>query len=302
MLTLSESLEILHLKNENFTEKELLDNYRTEAKKYHTDLNPNAKEDKMYIVNEAHSVLKEFLKNKDKKDSQNTQEAKNNVDLYKEKVAEYAKIFDLSYTEARYRYDTYKMRTGYTGSIIDYYESLMIKYYKNKDLIYSLYNELTTFNGSITYIIDEYEDNNKDKSLSIVEWLQNRVAEKKISQVLNINTREILSAYQNDQTYGYENTFNEYIRELYSFITKLNLEEINYNFIKINYKREISLGNNKTFIEYLKIRLQIELLKKETNTNSDELLYKIFETLEKNDTLSETVEEVKEKIFKKAKF
>ena len=302
MLTLREAVQILGINSMDFTEKDLLNGYRIAARKYHTDLNPDAQSEKMYKVNEAHTILKEYLKNKSETINTNSSREKKYEDPYKEQVTEYAKKFDLSYPEARYRYDTYKKRTNYTGSIIDYYENLITKYYKNKDLIFSLYNEIRVFNGSLTYIIDEYEDNNKDKSVSIIEWLQNKVSEKRLSEILNINIKELVYAYQNDQTYGYKNTFNEYIKELYSFIATTNLKEINYNFIKANYKREISNGKNKAFIDYLKIKLQIELLKRQTDTNSDELLYRVFEILNNNNSLNETVEELKGKVFKKTKF
>ena len=294
MLTLEEAMQVLEIKSMDFTEKDLSNSYKIAAKKFHPDINPDAQTDVMYSVNEAYTILEEYLKNRRDRVNKSKKAEEKQEDPYRKEVTQYAKKFDLSYFEARYRYDTFKKRTNYTGSIIDYYESLMTKYYKHKDLIFALYNELRAFDGSLTYIIDEYEDNNKDKNVSIVEWLQNIVSEKKVSKILNVNIGEIECAYQNDQTYGYDCTFSEYVKELYSYITSLDLEKNNYNSIKEKYKRELANGKIKTFIDYLKINLEIELLKKETNTDSDELLYKVFEIF--------TVEEIKEKVFKKTKF
>jgi len=298
-------MQILEIKSMDFTVKDLSNSYKIAAKKFHPDINQDAQTDRMYIVNEAHTILKEYLKNRsDKSETINKSKKteKKQEEPNRETVVKYAKKFDISYSEAKYRYDTFKTRTNYTGSIIDYYENLMTKYYEHKDLIFELYNELKAFNGSLTYIIDEYEDSQKDRNISIIEWLQNRVTEKKVAQILNINIREIACAYQNDQTYGYDSTYTDYVKKLYSFITELNLEKNNYNYLKEKYKRKLANSKSKTFIDYLEIKLKIELLKKQINSDSDDLLYEVFEILEDNNNLTKTVEGIKEKVFKKTKF
>jgi len=297
-------MQILEIKSMDFTVKDLSNSYKIAAKKFHPDINQDAQTDRMYIVNEAHTILKEYLKNRsDKSETINKSKKteKKQEEPNRETVVKYAKKFDISYSEAKYRYDTFKTRTNYTGSIIDYYENLMTKYYEHKDLIFELYNELKAFNGSLTYIIDEYEDSQKDRNISIIEWLQNRVTEKKVAQILNINIREIACAYQNDQTYGYDSTYTDYVKKLYSFITELNLEKNNYNYLKEKYKRKLANSKSKTFIDYLEIKIKIELLKKQINSDSDDLLYEVFEILEDNNNLTKTVEGIKEKVFKKTK-
>lgn len=298
-------MQILEIKSMDFTAKDLSNSYKIAAKKFHPDINQDVQTDRMYIVNEAHTILKEYLKTRrDKSETinKNKKAEKKQEEPNRETVVKYAKKFDISYSEAKYRYDTFKTRTNYKGSIIDYYENLMTKYYEHKDLIFELYNELKAFNGSLTYIIDEYEDSQKDRNISIIEWLQNRVTEKKVAQILNINIREIACAYQNDQTYGYDSTYTDYVKKIYSFITELNLEKNNYNYLKEKYKRKLANSKSKTFIDYLEIKLKIELLKKQINSDSDDLLYEVFEILEDNNNLTKTVEGIKEKVFKKTKF
>lgn len=299
MLTVNEAAQLLGINPYSFTEKELLIRYRSAAKKCHPDLRPNDEENTMYLVNEAHEILKKYLKGATEKFT-TTESSSKKCDPYKEKIEEYGRKFDLSYSDAVYRYRAYTSRTGYTGSIIDYYEELTKKYYYNKEKIMSLVNEITIFYGSITYVIDKYEESSESSKMTIIEWLENKVSKKKLSERLDVEIKEIFYAYQNDQTYGYEKSFDEYVKELYDLINSINIDTISYSSIKRAYKRENNEDKKETFIDYLKIRLQIESLKQETELTSDDLLYKMFEILNANKTLDQTVSGIKEKVLKKS--
>ena len=298
-MNIKEAIKTLGLTTTSFTEKDLLDAYRKQAKIYHPDLNIEDTTDIMYRINEANEVLKEYLKTRDKETvkERNTRE----MNLYKEEVEKIAKFFGIVNTETIYRFYTYQKRTSFEGSILDYYQNLYNKYSSVKEEVYELFNRIRPFDGDYIYIIDKYEEYNDNKSLSIVEWLKRNVIYHEVNKLLDSNPKDIEDAYESDRKLGYEGTIDNYVRRIHDTILEgkkvPKFEEIRDK--KIYFK--LHNGTDRKYIDIL----EMEMLKDKYNSDSDGILFMLAECLKDSDddtlyqSIIRVVEKTKEKTYYK---
>ena len=213
-MSYTEAINILKLDRE-FTEQELKHAYRKSTKENHPDIHGEETEEKMKAINIAYELLKDYvgIKVSDSKKETKTQEKQKN-NPYEEEIRQFASKLEISYEQAINQYNTYRISHSYEGSIIDYYNYVIDTYYVHKDEIFALFNKMQNYNGDIFYIINIYEENNKDENVSIVEWLERKVKVKTLADALSITIPFLNKIYKQDVLLGYDKEFHEYVDQL----------------------------------------------------------------------------------------
>ena len=276
-----EAVNILKLERE-FTEQELKQAYRKSSKEYHPDFHGEETEEKMKEINAAYELLKDYVGKRvshDTKETKSEEKQKNNI--YEAEIRQFASKLEISYEQAISQYNTYRISHSYEGSIIDYYNYVIDTYYVHKDEIFSLFNQMQNYNGDIFYIINIYEDNNKDKNVSIVKWLERKVKVKTLADALSITIPVLNKIYKQDVLFGYDKEFHEYIDQLESILSQEPQGIKKFKTILDEYTiKSATEKGKKQFIDYL----DYKMLTLKYKTNGEGILFKMFEIAKKEDS------------------
>ena len=277
-----EAISILDLEGE-FTEQDLKRAYRKSTKENHPDIHGEETEEAMKKVNAAYELLKGYVGIRIVHEETETKKSeKRKVNPYEEEIRAFASKLEISYEQAINQYNTYRNVHSYEGSIIDYYNYIIDTYYVHKDEIFSLFNQIQHYNGDIFYIIGIYEDNNKDKNISIVEWLKRKVKVKALADALGITIPFLNKIYKQDVMIGYDKEFHEYIDKLGNIILQEEQGLKQFKTILDEYitKKLDKKEDKRLFIDFL----DYKMLTLKYNTDGEGILFKMFEIAKKEDS------------------